>query len=493
MRKYFSCGQYNIFFKYIILNIIFDLLYDCIHGYNIYDNLFYNVRIFSGEIQESFSNHYLIYKTFDYLGVFLFSFLFHKCDSYILKKDLKKDLKKPINEKLTNKEKINGPPQILLIHNVNKINIEEQFLKSKDLYRKYIIICILWVVEEQLLKIFQFGLKDLDFWMFELLIITYLSARMFKLEIFNHQKFAILFNLFPCILKIITIGLSFNEEYENLLYINEKSLIAVGIIIYIILIILRSYVNSKIKWFMDFKYISPKRLLMIYGLIGASICFIVSFITTLFKCKGSNENEKYIADSICKVCESYTISNNNITNDTITYKYFENFLIYFSNFKSEALEIFKELFKIILGMISNFLSKYYFLLVIKYLTPVYIIFLCPIFFFLQKIILISNTLIYKHWFFNDDGKDSFFPLKITRFALDISGDIISFFGFLVYLEIIELNFCNLNYNLRKNIMKRGYYETYDCQRCDSSVVNSDEDETEEENEEENEDLIVNNL
>ena len=29
-----------------------------------------------------------------------------------------------------------------------------------------------------------------------------------------------------------------------------------------------------------------------------------------------------------------------------------------------------------------------------------------------------------------------------------------FFGLLIYLEIIELNFCNLNYNLKKAIIDR---------------------------------------
>ena len=41
-----------------------------------------------------------------------------------------------------------------------------------------------------------------------------------------------------------------------------------------------------------------------------------------------------------------------------------------------------------------------------------------------------------------------------KFTLDVSGDLLSIIGFLVYLEIIELNFCNLDYNLRKTIMEK---------------------------------------
>ena len=72
------------------------------------------------------------------------------------------------------------------------------------------------------------------------------------------------------------------------------------------------------------------------------------------------------------------------------------------------------------------------------------IFTYPIQYFIQKII-ISYKLI---------GN---IPRKFThqQYGIDITSDIIAFFGFLIYLEIIELNFCKLNYNLRKNIMTRG--------------------------------------
>jgi len=62
-------------------------------------------------------------------------------------------------------------------------------------------------------------------------------------------------------------------------------IVPVGIFVYIILITLRSYVNSSLKWLMDLKYISDKKLLMIYGIFGAIISFIICIITTFVKCK----------------------------------------------------------------------------------------------------------------------------------------------------------------------------------------------------------------
>ena len=42
----------------------------------------------------------------------------------------------------------------------------------------------------------------------------------------------------------------------------------------------------------------------------------------------------------------------------------------------------------------------------------------------------------------------------ARYFLDLSSDFTAFIGFLIYLEIIELNFCGLNENLRKYIIER---------------------------------------
>ena len=43
----------------------------------------------------------------------------------------------------------------------------------------------------------------------------------------------------------------------------------------------------------------------------------------------------------------------------------------------------------------------------------------------------------------------------AKFALDFFNFLICFFSSLIYLEIVEINFCNLNYNLRENIIMRG--------------------------------------
>ena len=83
-------------------------------------------------------------------------------------------------------------------------------------------------------------------------------------------------------------------------------------------------------------------------------------------------------------------------------------------------------------------------LLVRELTPLHKIFTYPIQYFIEKIILCYKLI--------GNAPRKFI---IEQYGIDIASDVISFLGFLIYLEIIELNFCKLNYNLRKNIMTRG--------------------------------------
>ena len=81
---------------------------------------------------------------------------------------------------------------------------------------------------EQTIEKYNCTLSHLDFWMLELIIISYLNAKIFKKQIYNHQKFVLIFNLFPIIFKIITIFLSFKgnkDDESNNKYLDNKGLL----------------------------------------------------------------------------------------------------------------------------------------------------------------------------------------------------------------------------------------------------------------------------
>ena len=49
-------------------------------------------------------------------------------------------------------------------------------------------------------------------------------------------------------------------------------------------------------------------------------------------------------------------------------------------------------------------------------------------------------------------------IDLNKFIVDTLSDLFSVIGYLIYIEIVELKFCNLDYNIRKNIMIRSRIE-----------------------------------
>ena len=74
----------------------------------------------------------------------------------------------------------------------------------------------------------------------------------------------------------------------------------------------------------------------------------------------------------------------------------------------------------------------------------------PIYYALKKMILPIYTLINNKTYFSDNRMENIYE----KYTLDFPSDIITIFSFLIYLEIIELNCCGLNYNLRRIIIER---------------------------------------
>ena len=439
--KCISCGKFKKSFIYIILSVFFLILKDSLYGFNYLKSL-KEIRIFNSDTQKKFSKHILIHNTFNYFGTLIIAFFFHRYEKKYFENE---------NNLLISRTSTNRSSYIILIHKIN----DKDFTTKKS-FIIFLWVIIFWIIEELCIELYTFILKDLDFWMFELLIITLFHKKIFKIEIYKHQKLAILINIIPCFLKIIAIILGFNQELATypILYRIKPFWIPLGIILFFILITVRSYINSKIKWYMDLKYISQHKLLMYYGAIGALISLIICIISSFNECSVSDESlTKYIC---------------NVTSSDKDY-YIENFSVYFSKF--EKIEILAELTTILLGMITFFFNKYFYILIIKCLTPVYVVFSIPIFYFIQKSILLINTLIWEHHCFETDKK-----IIHIKFILDISGDFVSLIGFLIYLEIIIFNFYGLNYNIDNEISKRSYDESYGIEQRSLSLVSENESE-----------------
>ena len=289
-------------------------------------------------------------------------------------------------------------------------------------------------------------LKRLDFWMFELPIVTYINYKMFKMKVYKHHLFAIYINLIFCTIYEITSLIVYinncdnnvNEESNNVFYKYNKYkyFIPIGIIFYLLIMIPRAYSLCQIKNFMDLKYISPYKILIIYGILGTIISTIIGILSTFIKCKKSSINM-----NICQIKDEKNKE----------YYFFENIYLYYktqTNFK----DIFLEIMTLIFGIITNFFYMFYYILVIKYFSPMHIIFFNLTYRFGFHVVDIIFILFINKNNSRNDNNSGTLPIIITCFGyINI---ILVWFGLLVYLEMIVLNFCKFNYNLRENIINR---------------------------------------
>ena len=424
MGKLIICGRINKYYGYIILPTIFLLLQDIAFGAN-YNNSFHDTKLF-GTSKKYNTIHFL----YCYIFIFLASFIFFfKC------KDKEKKSENLLSKKTEKVEEKKG-----------QNNTKHSFLK-------FLIIIMLWVIEEQLKDLYFNTLKNLDFWMFELIIIYLFNKKTFNTELYKHQKFSFIIMIFPFIFKIGTITLSCISKDKTdpiFIYTNYIIVFPIGILLYIFLIILDSYILTKIKWYMDIKYISITEILMYFGLFGTILYIIISVI------------------SLFRVCPKILVNNICIQgNDNETFFEFENFNFYYDELKGNPTTIIKEIIVSLIGSFAFLFEYIFYLLIVKNLSPIHKIFSVPLFFFFQKAFMAINTLCREQKFFVDNS----YEYILWKFILDTTGDIFSIFALMIFLEIIELNFCDFNYNTRRTISVRAMSDQFDIGKEKKFVIN----------------------
>ena len=308
-----ECGKWQYYYKYLLFASIFGFLTNYLFGYIYNENM--NLLIFIDTVvHKELSKHIFYHYIFRFLGLFIIYIIKYKFESKLSLPQKKTNSKNFLNEE----ESID----IKLIYNSADEDMYEK-IKISPLYT--FIILFLMVFQTILADIFNIShLKVLSLWMLELPLLAFLSLKTFNFKIYRHHKLAIYLNLaFYLTYKIISV-LSFtfttdiiNEDNDNNLtvykhYRKHFWLIPFGAILYLIIMTSRDYAITKIKVFMDLKYISPNKILIIYGFIGLIISIIIGTISTFAKCTK-------IGDIDFNICT--------ISNDNKTY-YLENFYLY---------------------------------------------------------------------------------------------------------------------------------------------------------------------
>jgi len=320
---------------------------------------------------------------------------------------------------------------ILILSSIlNKISFENKSItdseekKSGKIIINIIFISSMWVLIE-FIQDLLFNLIIFDYWILGLLIISIVNSKLFKFNLYKHQKVAIFFNLIISFIFQLSSFILLIQKYDNeYIYIKYKWLIPISIVIQFFLNFVNAYIIAKLNWLMESKYISPHKLLIFYGFIGIIIYFISCIIASFLKC------HKLFKDNICEVSRY---------EDEDDDYYIENIFVYLEKLSNiDKIKKAKKIIIFFLGIIFNSLFLYYEVLINKYLSPVHCIFYHSIEQFFNSVInLIINITL------NMDYE--------KEIILNIVGNLLNLIGFLIYLEIIELNFCQLNYNLRKYI------------------------------------------
>ena len=457
MGKYLSCGKLNNYYKYIFLAAAFSLISTIITGIGYCNNanVIYIAHLYPEETEKTqiaLSYHIIIHNIYRYIIILIISIFLFKYE-------------KSHSQSQKEKNKENFAMKIKFLY---QKDIEEIKQKSK----LFIIFGIVLYFVQDILSVFyfQFDLRQLDLWILELPLLSFFSCKLLKVKIYGHHKFSIYLSVFVGLIsKIIEIFIYlFSDDFKDQIYNKHKFLFFIGIFTFLIIIILRAYSLTEMKVFMDYKFVSPTKLLIYISIIGIIINFFLMFIFTYNKCKTIDDIDIHL----CNIGE----------NDNREEAYLENYYIYFqilndSINNGRAYEVFIEIFTSIIGSLTFFGFKYFFILIIKYLSSVHYIFYGCIHAFAVRI-LSTIILLINNSYFNE------LSFNTGIFIATIISDIVSTIAICIYSEVIELNFCKLDLNLRKNIISRSNLESDDYYNIidkSESTENSFDEENEENN------------
>ena len=275
------------------------------------------------------------------------------------------------------------------------------------------------------------------FWVFDLFFIAYINLIMFEIPIYPHKKFAIIFIIIVSFFfKFLSIYEYISNDRYNLFYKNHIILIPIIIIFYICLSLLRFYSLCKIKWLLDFKFIPFNKFVVIYNFIGMIIFLMASLISSFVKC--ADKSKINDIDLLCFVKME--------VGDKTEY-YFDSFSYFFQQLwrkdRNAGYNILY-LFLFFIQLFLNFLRIIYSTLIISRLSPEFYLCSFEIYCFLIRLIELIRVII------DDDG--------IKTEIYNLIAEIGSLIGIMIYLELIELKFCGLNSDIKKNIEFRAIAE-----------------------------------
>ena len=329
------------------------------------------------------------------------------------------------------------------INNSSILLINDKILENnkRNTYFHIFLTCFSFILWEEVERVlYALDLHLLDFWTFEILFTFLLMKRYFVIDIYKHHKCSIIFICVMCtVLLIIDYSLPDTENKNQFQRISEQLsnnfYFIIIILIFVVLSFIFGFSRNYSKVLMQAKYVSPYILIVFIGVSGLTFIFIV-FLISLFT------NNSYLQTHL----ETF------------------NFIKYFETIKEldskwEKAREFVIIFPSFL--FTQFMKIYYEILTIYYLSPIHTLLLNNICFAIQVILFFAMGI----------DKD------VLIFIFSETPELTAIFGYIIYLEILEFNFCGLSKNIRRKIVKKGEEEfhTLSNHMIELAKIEDDED------------------
>ena len=423
-NKWCGFGKCSLSYLYILITALMFLLKSSLLNLG---ELSFNTSKNIFGFETVIKNHGLMKLLLEYLGYIVFGAIFLKV--FQTKETFKKEtevIRK--NSLIYKKQRFNLRTFILMLIACGTFALQL-------IIRSILNFCSVWM---------------LDIWVFNILFIPYLMKRTFKITIYKHKMYSLIFNFtINLVIIVITSALKTNGASDfdsiNTLY-GSYLFIILFYIIYLILSAILSFSQVLQKQLMDLEYVSAFKILFVIGIISSSLGFLTIIITSNVNCKGLMAE-----NNLCPIFHP--------DYENGKAHYFDNALIFFSNlgdqFDKDKLSFFLEIFIVY--------PLYSFTCFAKYFCETMVVYLLD-----PNHVLISDTLYY--------GTRKFVTLIYfpdnTKNYLKLLGEIIALFGYMFYLEIFEINCCGFNFDTRTSIDRRSRLET----NANNDILEADDEE-----------------
>lgn len=357
----------------------------------------------------------------------------------------------------------------LLVNEGLSFSTNEDFKKNykKEIYIGILLISLLFSLNLIIRTYLYLNFLDLELWMLEIIFISLLSTKILKIKI-NRHKLAAMFLVIPLlIMEFISCSLpeTHHSDNSNDEYMTDYSMfqkigkkvgyyfIPILYLLFIILTIMRDYSWVKSKYLIDKKTFSFYKILLFIGIIGIFIAIISYIISGLMPCNIYNnvtrdDSGNYlINDELISFAKDLCyLKDYNEEKKTLTL-YYDNFIILLKKYSAWTKNIKLEIFIAIpLYVIMLMIKNCSYIIMICYLEPYNILISDNFYYFLNRLIV---------YIINEADEEY---LTVTQFILMELMEIIYIISNLIYIEILELKFCNLDYDLKKNIHERSITE-----------------------------------